>query len=146
LNASYPKTTTFAVVNMKKVFVTILALIYLTASNGTWINMHYCMGQLAEVKFHGHPSEKCAKCGMKQTKIDNGCCRDEYKFFKYQPDQQLNSSNIQVPLFDAYAIPVSAFESIDANQLSISHFFPGNHAPPRAPAVAIIIQHRNFRI
>lgn len=48
-------------------------LIYTTASSGTVLSLHYCMGDLAGVSVGEKISKQCGKCGMK----DKDCCHDQ---------------------------------------------------------------------
>ena len=56
---------------MKKLLVTILALIYLGSSTGAMMHLHYCMGKLAETSFSKKNNATCNKCGMKTTQKKN---------------------------------------------------------------------------
>lgn len=64
---------------MKKLLSIFLLLIYTTASSGTALSTHYCMGDIADISF-GTPedSDKCGSCGME----DMGCCHDEPTIIK----------------------------------------------------------------
>ena len=68
---------------MKKLFVAILALLYISTSSGAVVHLHYCMGKLAGWGFGDNKSKACGGCGMEKTdEKDNGCCKDEHKFLK----------------------------------------------------------------
>ena len=75
---------------MKKIFVGILALMYMTVSSGIAMEIHYCMGKKAGIDFYGSANDKCGRCGMKEKK--SGCCHDEHKFYKLS-DSHKNVSN-----------------------------------------------------
>jgi hypothetical protein len=64
---------------VKKLLSILLLLIYTTASSGTALSTHYCMGDIADLSF-GAPedSDKCGTCGME----DMGCCHDESTIIK----------------------------------------------------------------
>lgn len=65
---------------MKKVLVSILAVLYLGLSIGATIDVHYCMGKLLDVDFN-HKTESdntCNKCGMKKLPDGKGCCRNAH--------------------------------------------------------------------
>ena len=67
----------------------------MSASLGATLHLHYCMGKLADWRFSHSRSEKCSKCGMAKTKEkDNGCCKDEQKFFKNDTDQKATEPGI----------------------------------------------------
>ena len=55
-----------------------IALLYLSATSGMVMNVHYCMGKISSISF-GHEKDHndgtCDKCGMLKT--ENHCCKDE---------------------------------------------------------------------
>lgn len=64
---------------MKKLLSILLLLIYTTASSGTALSTHYCMGDIASISFGStEESEKCGTCGME----DMGCCHDQPTIIK----------------------------------------------------------------
>ena len=70
---------------MKKLLATILAVVYLTASAGASLHLHYCMDKLVgwTLWSNGAKEDSCSKCGMAKTEAtDNGCCKDEHKLIK----------------------------------------------------------------
>jgi len=75
---------------MKKVFLGILTMLYMTVASGIAMEIHYCMGKKAGVEFYGSDSDKCGRCGMKDKK--SGCCHDEHKFYKLS-DSHKNVTN-----------------------------------------------------
>ncbi|MFN8249770.1 MAG: hypothetical protein U0T68_12520 [Ferruginibacter sp.] len=75
---------------MKKLFLSILTLIYMATASGIAMDIHYCMGKRAGVDFYGDGNDKCGRCGMKEKK--NGCCHDEHQFHKIE-DSHKNVSN-----------------------------------------------------
>ncbi len=77
---------------MKKVFVGILAIMYMAVSSGFAMDIHYCMGKKAGVDFYGSANDKCGRCGMKGKK--GGCCHDELKFYKLSDSHKNVSNNI----------------------------------------------------
>ena len=64
---------------MRKPFILLLAIVYLGITSGVMVNVHYCMGRIAEVNYGHDDADKCGKCGMDQK---NGCCTTEHKFVK----------------------------------------------------------------
>jgi len=133
---------------MKKVLVTILAIIYLGTSTGATIHMHYCMGELADWSLSSSKgSKKCGKCGMeKVANEDNGCCKDEQKFLKNQSDQKFTGLNFETIQLIGLALPVSFIDSIDILASSIIEGNPVSHAPPQNTGPAIYIRNCVFRI
>ena len=65
---------------MKKIYIGLLAIIYMAVSSGIAVQLHYCMGDNAGMEFYGSQSDKCGKCGMIEK--NTGCCHDEFKFYK----------------------------------------------------------------
>jgi hypothetical protein len=51
---------------MKKLFVAILAILYLSTSTGATLHVHYCMGRLAGWGLGHNNSKTCGKCGMEK--------------------------------------------------------------------------------
>ncbi len=76
---------------MKKVFVTILAFVYLTVSSGATVHMHYCMGKLESWDLSPKTNGKCGACGM-QKAGHKGCCHDTQKQVKIEKDQKISAS------------------------------------------------------
>lgn len=118
---------------MKKFFLSILTLMYMTVSSGVAMEIHYCMGKEAGVDYYALQEKKhCGKCGMKEKK--GGCCTDEHKFFKLEDSHKQASNDIsfysgdialvnEAPVFD-WNIPVSsATSSIHINSP------PDDHGP-----------------
>ncbi|MGL6269560.1 MAG: HYC_CC_PP family protein, partial [Chitinophagaceae bacterium] len=62
--------TLYFCTDLKKFFAISLAIVYLAISSGVVLNIHYCMGEIAEVAFGQHKSDKCGQCGME----NDGCC------------------------------------------------------------------------
>ena len=132
---------------MKKLLVAIFAVLYMGTSIGATVQMHYCMGTLADWGVGHNDSKTCEKCGMeKEPGKDNGCCRDEHKFFKDNTDQQSAQAGLQI-----LPLPVTALPSFHITILP--DYFPGvtwenpmSHAPPPGAAVAVYIRNCVFRI
>jgi hypothetical protein len=74
---------------LKKLIAISLAVVYLAISSGVVVNIHYCMGEIAEVAFGQKSSDKCGTCGME----NEGCCHDDVKVVKIQDSQSLTSIN-----------------------------------------------------
>jgi hypothetical protein len=53
------------------------------------VYLHYCMGKQVGFSFSPDESEKCPRCGMKNTDRDTGCCKDEQKVIKSEKNQKL---------------------------------------------------------
>ncbi len=132
---------------MKKFIVTILALIYLGTSTGATINLHYCMGKLADWGIGHNESKTCGQCGMEKTdEKDNGCCKDEHKFVKNTADQKTAEASLQLMQVVATSLPVSFIEIPAVGFTSVTEENPLTNAPPRSYAVAVYIRNCVFII
>lgn len=133
---------------MKRFFIFILALLYLTTSSGLTFHVHYCMGEWVEATLIDNNSKdnhECSYCGMTKT-AGNGCCKDEQKIVKI--DQVHHAAHIVFELlqpistdiaFSLYHLDILTYPETK-NELAL------NHAPPLHRSCAIYIQNRNFRI
>ncbi|MEP7111285.1 MAG: hypothetical protein ABI760_25035 [Ferruginibacter sp.] len=132
---------------MKKLFVAILAVLYMSASIGATVQKHYCMGKLADWGLGHSESKACNKCGMeKSVKNGNGCCKDEHKFIKNVTDQKTTEVS-QLELYKlAVSLPVSFFEFSTCDFPSVTEENPISHAPPQKNGVAVYIRNCVFRI
>lgn len=94
---------------LKRLFVALLAFVYLCLSIGIPIHVHYCMDSVAAVSIvPSGNTHFCAHCGMEQTLSANDCCREEHKLFKNSEDQLI--SQVQLLHYDEHislpAVPV----------------------------------------
>lgn len=73
---------------MKKIFILVISLLYLSMSTGIALNIHYCMNRIASVSLHtGEQDEDaCGTCGMDKT--DSHCCKDVTKVVKLSDNHQ----------------------------------------------------------
>jgi hypothetical protein len=132
---------------MKKFAVVILALLYITTSTGAMLNLHYCMGELADWELGQTKSKTCGFCGMeKGDEKDNGCCKDEQKFIKNDADQKfVESSTYIFKVLTTSELPVYPQCSI-VPASSLTELDPVSNAPPRCKGQAIYIRNRTFLI
>jgi hypothetical protein len=132
---------------MKKVVVAILALVYISTSTGAMLHMHFCMGKLADWGLGQNKSKTCGGCGMeKSEEKDNGCCKDEHKFFKNDTDQKTVESGFQLIQLLSMALPVSFIDILSNDFSSVTEENPIRHAPPRSSGVAVYIRNCVFLI
>jgi len=132
---------------MKKAGVAILSIIYLCFTIGININMHYCMGKLADWGLSINNSKTCPKCGMeKKNGKDNNCCNDEYKFVKNNTDQKTTDTGVQLNQLTVFAVTDSYFNFLLNDFSSITEENPISHAPPQLHGVAIFIFEKSFLI
>jgi len=132
---------------MKKVFLAILAFLYISASIGVTLRTHYCMGMLAEGGLSRYKSETCDRCGREKiNKEDNSCCRNEYKIIKNNLDQNIPGSTLQLTHLIAIALPPSFVELSFNKWTSNTEVNTINHAPPPGSSIAVYIQNCVFLI
>jgi hypothetical protein len=126
---------------MKKVAVAILALLYLTASSGIAMTIHYCMGKVSSVDLYSN-SERCGKCGMKKA---NGCCEDKFKIIKLDDTHKLISRGINIFAPSAIVNNPKHFFNSDLHYTAF-HSVLNNHSPPESPGLSLCILNSVFRI
>lgn len=78
---------------MKRILVSIIASLYLLASTGTAVELHYCMGKMVDWSFAHISSASCDQCGMEKQEEGNHCCKDEQKYVKSLDDQKSNTAS-----------------------------------------------------
>jgi hypothetical protein len=131
---------------MKKLIVTILATLYLTASVGAPISIHYCMGKLVDWSMSNNEASNCAKCGMeKKATADSGCCSDEAKFIKNTGDQA-TAATMQFQVFHAADVPLAFAEYNKFPLSSLTLEYTRANAPPILPHVPIHVRNCMFLI
>ena len=132
---------------MKKFITAIFAILYIGTSTGATLNLHYCMGKLADWDLGLNKSKTCGKCGMeKSNEKDNGCCKDEHKFIKNGTDQKTAEAGLQIMQLFATALPVSFGEIHSIDFPSVTEVNQISHAPPRSGGVAVYIRNCVFLI
>lgn len=132
---------------MKKLILTLLALIYITTSTGATIHLHYCMGQLADWGLGSNNSKTCGKCGMLEFDNKNDdCCRDEHKFVKNDSDQKYAEAGLHLMQVLAVALSPYFYEFQTHYFLPPTGGIPMSHAPPTGSGVAVYIRNCVFRI
>ena len=128
---------------MKKIYIGILALVYMAVSSGIAVELHYCMGDMAGMELYGSSSDKCGKCGMTEKKA--GCCHDEFSFYKISDSHKTatNDINFTAPVFavvteyNIYNWQMSAITASTA---------VNNHSPPDYTEPPARIMNGTFRI
>ncbi len=140
---------------MKKVLVSILALVYLSTSIGSTLHMHYCKDKLVAWGL-GHEKtgkKSCPYCGMEKSTNDKhcskeskGCCKDEQKQVKLENDQKISEASFQLSQIPVEAITPSFFNNSFEYVSSITEENPLSHAPPRTQNVSLFVLNCDFRI
>lgn len=132
---------------VKRIFVVILSILYITSTTGATLHMHYCMGKLADWGLGHKSSEKCSKCGMvKKNKKGNDCCKDEHKFLKNDADQKTAETVSRLITVLWVAVPASFVEMSFNDFTSLTVENPASNAPPRSMGTAIYIRNCTFLI
>ena len=124
---------------MKKVLITILAIVYLATSSVAAVTMHYCMGKMYEVNFSNNNT--CNKCGMHHAK---GCCETKVKVIHAQDAHQLISSDISVqPFFAIIETSYSVYNTMFS--VATSALITHNNSPPLS-GISLSILYCVFKI
>ncbi len=128
---------------MKKIYIGILAVLYMAVSSGIAMEIHYCMGKQAGMEFYGSSSDKCGKCGM--TEKDSGCCHDEHKFYKLSDSHNTVSNDIN---FTTSEIAVINDHYLYNRQLpdNIASAAVNNNSPPDYAEPSACILNCTFRL
>ncbi|HSB92000.1 MAG TPA: hypothetical protein VLC28_02730 [Flavitalea sp.] len=117
---------------MKKLLLSIFALIYLANVSGATLRLHYCMGKLVRIGVTADAQQQCGHCGMKKTEsAKKHCCKDEEK--KVSSEKQLKAVVASMQYLKAPQSLIKPFQSVlvpDALILSRATTFPVSNAPP----------------
>ena len=131
---------------MKRIFIAILATIYLSTSIGATVQLHYCMGRMVKLTLRHNNNPKCNRCGMeKKAGSAKGCCRDEFKHIKIDNDQKPSENYIQLNATATEIILIDPDYSI-LFPLSSCRSFTQINAPPPLSDISLNILHCVFRI
>ena len=134
-------------VTLKRIVVTILALLYLCTATGTTFSLHYCMGKFTGYSFRESHSKKCSKCGMvKKSGWDNGCCKDEQKQLKLDDYHKLAENYFSWNLLSPIALILTFFPDYDSRIIPVSEQYPVSNAPPLRSNLPAYLRFCVFRI
>lgn len=132
---------------MKKSFLSILAFLYVFASTGATVNLHYCMGKLVDKDLWQDKQSTCGKCGMdKSEKSDSDCCKDEHKQLKISNDHIPAVVSFQEIQLAAIIFPLSCIEAPALLPSSVTEENPNSNAPPLGSGLALHKRNCVFRI
>lgn len=128
---------------MKKIYIGILAIVYMAISSGIAVELHYCMGSNAGMELYGSASDKCGRCGMTEKKA--GCCHDEFKFYKIYDSHKTVSNDID---FTASSVAAIIDYNIYNWQMPANTALAvvNNHSPPDYTGPSACIMNCVFRI
>jgi len=121
---------------LQYIAITLFASLYLIMSIGIDVSMHYCMGNLKEVKFF---TQAEANCCSGTCIIDNSfsCCDNEHVRYQIE-DEQIsienllefnNNHQVEFPATAISLLPINSTKEI-YNNLNIA----GNKVPSLSPA------------
>jgi hypothetical protein len=130
---------------MKKITVSIIAVLYFTISSGLIVNLHYCMNRFISFDLNPVSKNECGICGMDKSKSGN-CCHDEVKFIKLQDDQNKAAQvAFDFTAVQSFAILTSQFITTSFyNADEIKHHV--DHSPPLLSLQDLQIKNCVFRI
>jgi hypothetical protein len=134
---------------MKRFLFSILAFIYIVASTGATMHLHYCMGRLADTGFFEQEGGHCSLCGMEKSNDgdENGCCTDKEETVKISIDQKFAAASVfhfVQPFTDIVAVFTGFQPSLDVR--TDDKVPPVSNAPPRSPQVPPYLMHCHFSI
>lgn len=119
---------------MKKIYIGILAFVYMAVSSGIALELHYCMGDKAGMELFGSSSDTCGRCGM--TEKDTGCCHDEYKFYKLNDSHKTVSNDIDLAASSFKVVNdhyIYDWQMPDNTALTaVNNYSPPDHTAPPA--------------
>jgi hypothetical protein len=127
---------------MKKILVSIIAALYLLASTGTAVELHYCMGKVVDWSFAHISSASCDQCGMEKQEEGNHCCKDEQKYVKSLDDQKSNAASQEFSPLSA-AAPTSTFH-LPPSTFQISYLSHEGSANAPPDNQGLFLKHRSL--
>lgn len=137
---------------MKKFFVTILAFLYLGATSGAMVTMHYCMGELANTELgQSSAATACKKCGMDKPRsglagTKNGCCEDLFKFVKDNSDQKIAEAGFQFVFQFTTDLPIQPEFTGAASFTTVTEGNPLSNSPPLGEGPPLYLRNCVFLI
>jgi len=117
---------------MKKVLLSILAIIYFANISGASLQLHYCMGKLVSIGMIPESRKQCSHCGMAKSASDaKHCCKDEAKKVSADKDTKATLASVQylkspagVVTFIQHSLEVSPLVSVRKTGMPLAN------APP----------------
>lgn len=127
---------------MKKFILIILTLLYAVVSSGITVNVHYCMGRMADVEWGS--ASACTMCGQKKT---SDCCKDEAHYIKLAVDQDVNHvvvTNLVPVVTELLPVLYAGFLSLEVEDTCQS--FIAFDSPPKQKGVPLFVYHCTYLI
>ncbi|MGX5856053.1 HYC_CC_PP family protein [Dyadobacter jiangsuensis] len=133
---------------MKKLTALFLVLLYLGTATGVTLHLHYCMGEMVDLKLAESDSDHCENCGMdKSQSTKSGCCKDEFK--KIKTDDSRKGADDAFKSLSNYVAILStkqAYQFSEPSYPSICEQHPRSNSPPRSKSVAVYILNCTYLI
>lgn len=127
---------------MKKAVALFITVLYLAVSSGVVLQIHHCMGEVADFGVLASKEEVCGSCGM--GKDSNSCCKDELKIVKLQDSHKLLNGNYQ--LESPQSLIANQYSPVAYRTLRQVLTVTGSHAPPGLLSPPLYIVNCVFRI
>lgn len=131
---------------MRKLWVSILLIVYAAATTGATQYVHYCMDQFINAGVGENEASHCDNCGMtRQQQKKSDCCKDNFNLVKIESDQ-LVTQGIEFNSTVHFALPSTS--SFDAAPLSSIEqpCYAGFKVPPVNGEIPIFITGCSFLI
>jgi len=126
---------------MKRSILILLTFIYFATSSGIFLSMHYCSGDLSEIKFYG-----VAGCECGDEPMSKDCCDDHNAFIKIKDEH--NSSKLVFSRNQTIKLLTGILsKSIEPVPNGLKLFYAKNtDGPPIKSSSELNILYRVFRI
>lgn len=131
---------------MKKLASSILFILYLGASSGATLNLHYCMGKLDSWGFETRQDEKCGSCGMETKDKNDGCCKDEFKQIKVEETHKAAENNFECSVYSSHNIITQNNSTNELLSIPVKQHFNTIHAPPLITDIPAFLRNCCFLI
>ncbi|MBC7693921.1 MAG: hypothetical protein H7141_00595 [Burkholderiales bacterium] len=110
--------------NISKIFISIVAIIYVLSTIGVSVFSHYCGGELEKVTLFSKTKSCCGN--EEETDIEDGCCKNEIVHVAFQKDFTFYTlaNNIKAPVSQLFIVVSSINNLLDpqsANTLFFNH-------------------------
>jgi len=137
---------------LTRIVTIVLAICILFSNTGWAFTTHYCMGERVGMNLEHSGFEndlhECAKCGMKKSSSDNGCCKDEKIIVKASDAATITLANFEItPLWADLPRPMIMLPYDGQSSISVTTkrvFRP--HGPPVFSGPPIFLKNCVFLI
>lgn len=120
---------------MKKLATILFATLYLQASVGVAVNLHFCMGQLASTGFF----VESKGCLCEDFEKEGKCCDDESYFYQLDDEQDLvKTTEIKAPIVAYVLLYISLSDQTKEAKPKVNHELY-DLPPPSKPPIWLII-------